>query len=96
LLPKDFLRFWLTGEHISDMSDSAGTSWLDVKNRRWSTELLEATGLNINHMPSLVEGTEQAGKLRPELAHRWGISDGVILAGGAGDNAASACGVGTV
>ncbi len=48
LLPKDYLRLWLTGEHISEMSDSAGTSWLDVAGRRWSDELLAATGLDEN------------------------------------------------
>jgi xylulokinase len=96
LLPKDFLRLWLTGEHMSEMSDSAGTAWLDVARRRWSPELLAATDLDEGHMPSLVEGTEQAGGLRAELATRWGIAAGVPVAGGAGDNAASACGMGTV
>lgn len=95
LLPKDYLRLWLTGEYISEMSDSAGTSWLDTGARKWSAELLAATGLDESHMPSLVEGTEQAGKLRGELASAWGMSD-VVVAGGAGDNAASACGMGTV
>ncbi|NGN43957.1 xylulokinase [Mesorhizobium sp. CGMCC 1.15528] len=96
VLPKDFLRLWLTGEHISEMSDSAGTSWLDVANRRWSPELLAATDLDEKHMPSLVEGTEQAGVLRAELAAKWGINGKVVVAGGAGDNAASACGMGIV
>lgn len=96
LLPKDYLRLWLTGERISDMSDSAGTGWLNVAERGWSNELLEATGLTVEHMPSLVEGTEQAGTLRRELAERWGMSETVVVAGGAGDNAASACGAGTV
>lgn len=96
LLPKDFLRLWLCGEHISEMSDSAGTSWLDTSRRRWSPELLAATSLNESHMPSLVEGTEQAGALRAELAGRWGMKAGIPIAGGAGDNAASACGMGTI
>jgi xylulokinase len=96
LLPKDYLRLWLTGEHISEMSDSAGTSWLDTGKRAWSSELLAATGLDEKQMPRLVEGTEQAGKLRGELAARWGISGDAVVAGGAGDNAASACGMGTV
>jgi xylulokinase len=96
LLPKDYLRLWLTGEHISEMSDSAGTSWLDTGKRKWSSELLEATGLDETHMPTLVEGTEQAGKLRGELASQWGITGPAVIAGGAGDNAASACGMGTV
>ncbi len=96
LLPKDYLRLWLSGEHMSEMSDSAGTSWLDVGRRRWSAELLAATGLDESRMPALVEGTEPAGALRAELASRWGMQAGIPIAGGAGDNAASACGMGTV
>jgi xylulokinase len=96
LLPKDYLRLWLTGEHMSEMSDSAGTSWLDTGKRTWSPELLAATDLDEKQMPTLVEGTEQAGKLRAELAAKWGIAGGAVVAGGAGDNAASACGMGTV
>ncbi|MBY5610993.1 xylulokinase [Rhizobium leguminosarum] len=96
LLPKDYLRLWLTGDYISEMSDSAGTSWLDTGKRAWSSELLAATKLSEEQMPALVEGTEQAGKLRSELATQWGISGDVVVAGGAGDNAASACGMGTV
>ncbi|SIQ13719.1 xylulokinase [Rhizobium sp. RU35A] len=96
LLPKDYLRLWLSGEHISEMSDSAGTSWLDTGKRAWSSELLAATDLQEGQMPRLVEGTEQAGTLRAELAAAWGMQPGVVIAGGAGDNAASACGMGTV
>ncbi|OWO92343.1 xylulokinase [Rhizobium esperanzae] len=96
LLPKDYLRLWLTGEYISEMSDSAGTSWLDTGKRGWSSELLAATGLSREQMPALVEGTDQAGRLRSDLAAQWGISGSVVVAGGAGDNAASACGMGTV
>jgi len=96
LLPKDYLRLWLTGEHMSEMSDSAGTSWLDTGKRKWSSELLAATNLDEKQMPTLVEGTEVAGKLRGELASKWGIGGDVVVAGGAGDNAASACGMGTV
>ena len=96
LLPKDYLRLWLTGERISEMSDSAGTSWLDTGARKWSSELLAATDLSEDQMPKLVEGTEQAGMLRGELKLAWGIPGDVVVAGGAGDNAASACGMGTV
>ena len=96
LLPKDYLRLWLTGEHMSEMSDSAGTSWLDTAKRKWSSVLLAATNLDEKQMPTLVEGTEAAGKLRGELASKWGIGGDVVVAGGAGDNAASACGMGTV
>ena len=96
LLPKDYLRLWMTGESLSEMSDSAGTAWLDVGARRWSSELLDATDLPESAMPGLVEGTEQAGTLRDALAAEWGLSKGIVIAGGAGDNAASACGMGTV
>ena len=96
LLPKDYLRLLLTGEYLSDMSDSAGTSWLDTGKRAWSTELLDATGLTVEQMPGLVEGTDRAGTLRAELAAKWGLGSDVVVAGGAGDNAASACGMGTV
>jgi xylulokinase len=96
LLPKDFLRLWLSGEYLSEMSDSAGTSWLDVGARRWSAELLAATDLDEKHMPGLVEGTDKAGTLRSGLASKWGMGSAVVIAGGAGDNAASAAGMGTV
>jgi len=96
LLPKDYARLWLTGEFVSEMSDAAGTGWLDVGSRDWSTELLEASGMQIDQMPSLVEGTSVSGKLRESIASRFGMSSNVVVAGGAGDNAASACGMGTV
>ncbi len=96
LLPKDYLRLWLTGEHISEMSDSAGTSWLDTGKRAWSDSLLSATGLERRQMPDLVEGTEEGGTLKGDLAAKWGMDANVVVAGGAGDNAASACGMGTV
>jgi len=96
LLPKDYLRYRLTGTFFSDMSDASGTSWLDTANRRWSPDLLAATGLGEEHMPALVEGTAPTAPLRSEVADRWGIDGTPVLAGGAGDNAASACGVGAV
>ena len=96
LLPKDALRLWLTGEAVSDMSDASGTSWLDVASRDWSDELLEATNLSRDHMPRLVEGSAPSGELRRELARDWGFAGPVVVAGGAGDNAASAIGMGMV
>jgi len=98
LLPKDWLRFMLSGEAVSEMSDAAGTLWLDVGARDWSDELLAATGLTREHMPRLVEGSEVSAHLKPELAARWGVGSGttVLIAGGAGDNAASAVGMGLV
>lgn len=96
LLPKDYLRLWLTGEHVSEMSDASGTSWLDTGARDWSDSLLADCGLSRAQMPRLVEGSEVSGLVRPELARRWGLPPGVIVAGGGGDNAASGVGVGVV
>jgi xylulokinase len=96
LLPKDYLRLMLTGEAVSDMSDAAGTLWLDVRRRDWSDEMLEATGLSRRHMPRLVEGSAPGGALRPELGRSWGMTERVVVAGGGGDNAASAIGMGVV
>ena len=96
LLPKDYLRLWLTGEHVAEMSDATGTSWLDTGARDWSDELLAATGLARAQMPRLVEGSEVSGTLRDALAARWGLPKGVVVAGGGGDNAASGVGVGVV
>ncbi|HEY1129747.1 MAG TPA: xylulokinase [Roseateles sp.] len=96
LLPKDWLRLQLSGECVSEMSDAAGTLWLDVARRRWSPEALALTGLNERHMPRLVEGSEPSASLKPELAARWGMKAGIPIAGGGGDNAASAVGMGVV
>ena len=96
LLPKDYLGWKLTGEFVSDMSDAAGTLWLDVARRDWSERMLAATGLSRSHMPRLVEGSAAAGQLRDELRREWGISGPVLVAGGAGDNAASAVGIGVI
>jgi xylulokinase len=96
LLPKDWLRFMLGGERASDMSDASGTLWLDVAARDWSDELLAACGLDRSRMPRLVEGSAAAGRLKPELAQRWGLPAGIPIAGGGGDNAASAVGMGLV
>lgn len=95
LLPKDYLRLIMTGEKASDMSDAAGTLWLDVENRIWSDAMLEATGLSQAQMPALFEGTALTGCLRPDIAAAWGMGQ-VPVAGGAGDNAAGAVGVGVV
>lgn len=96
LLPKDWLRMRLSGEKVSDMSDAAGTLWLEVARRDWSETLLAATGMQRGQMPRLVEGNAISGRLLPELARRWHISRQVPIAGGGGDNAASAVGIGAV
>ena len=96
LLPKDWLRLQLTGEAVSDMSDASGTLWLDVAQRRWSEAMLDACRLTLDHMPRLVEGSALSGVLIHGVAQAWGMGAGVVVAGGAGDNAASAVGVGAV
>ncbi|MFM2354858.1 MAG: hypothetical protein RLZZ528_594, partial [Pseudomonadota bacterium] len=96
LLPKDYLRLWLTGEHVAEMSDAAGTSWLDTGGRDWSDGLLAATGLTRSQMPRLVEGSEVSGQIRDSIADRFGLPKGCVVAGGGGDNAASGIGVGVV
>jgi xylulokinase len=96
LLPKDWLRFGLTGEKVSEMSDSSGTLWLNVGQRRWSPEVLAAVGLGVEHMPWLVEGSEVSARLSPRPAARWGLRPGIPVAGGGGDNAASSVGLGAV
>lgn len=95
LLPKDYLRFCLSGDFAADMSDAAGTLWLEVAKRDWSDKLLNACGLNRSHMPKLYEGNQITGTLLPELAQCWGMP-AVPLVAGAGDNAAGAIGVGIV
>ncbi len=95
LLPKDYVRLRMTGMAASDLSDSSGTLWLDVSERRWSETVLGACGLGVEHMPRLLEGTEVTGQLRREIAVLWGMDPVPVVAGG-GDNAAGAAGVGVV
>ena len=96
LLPKAYVRYRLTGEMVEDMSDAAGTLWLDVGQRRWSETVLKATGLDLHQMPRLVEGNEPSAVLSAAFARRWGMADNVVVAGGAGDCAASAIGLGAI
>ena len=94
MLPKDYLRFRLTGEKVTDVSDAAGTLWLDVGKRQWSEGLITACGLSVTQMPKLVEGNEDSGIVLKEFAREWEIHEDVIVAGGGGDNAVSAVGIG--
>ena len=96
LLPKAYLRLVLTGEAIEEMSDASGTLWLDVGRRAWSDRMLATAGLDRSHMPALVEGSQPAGRMRPELSRELGFDAPPLLAGGAGDNAAGALGLGAV
>ena len=95
LLPKDYVRLKLTGEKVSDMSDASGTGWLNVGAREWSDPMLLATGLARTHMPRLTEGTSPTGTLSERAAQELQLPRAVV-AGGGGDNAASAAGLGVV
>ncbi len=95
LLPKDYVRLCLTGDHASDRSDASGTLWLNVAQRAWSNEMLEACGLDVHAMPLLYEGTEITGQLRGEVAEAFGCERVPVVAG-AGDQAAGAAGVGVI
>ncbi len=94
LLPKDWLRWRLTATAVSDMSDAAGTLWLDVGRRAWSPQLLQAGGMTLAQMPAVVEGSDVSGHLQRDAAIALGLPEGLPVAGGGGDNAASAVGIG--
>ncbi|KEG12201.1 putative xylulokinase [Trypanosoma grayi] len=93
LLPKDYLRYLMTGDYASEMSDSSGTLWMDTAKRGWNDDLLRACGLSQELMPKLYEGTAITGHLKPCLAKQWGMNE-VPVVGGGGDNAAGAVGAG--
>ena len=96
LLPKDYVRLRLTGEHATDASDAAGTLLLDVRRRNWSGEILDAVELPSEWMPTVYEGSESTGTLRKEMAEELGLPAGIPVAAGGGDNAAAAVGTGIV
>lgn len=96
LLPKAYVGYRLTGEMVEEMSDASGTLWLDVAKRDWSEEALAATYMTRDHMPRLIEGSAAGGRLKPEFTARWGMESAPVLAGGAGDNAAGAVGLGAI
>jgi xylulokinase len=94
LLPKDYIRLRLTGDKATDASDASGTLLLDVRERRWSEEILGALDLDPAWLPEVHEGTEATGTLRPEVAGELGLPRDLPVAAGGGDNAAAAVGVG--
>jgi len=96
LLPKAYVSFRMTGEMVEEMSDASGTLWLDVAARDWSDKTLAATALDRSFMPRLVEGSAAGGQLSNELCQRWGMTSAPVVAGGAGDNAAAAIGLGAI
>ena len=96
MLPKDYVNYRLTGVHSCDYSDASGTLLLDVKNKRWSEEMLALCGLRPEQLPALHDSAACIGTLTPEAARALGLPEGVKVAAGAGDNAAAAVGVGVV
>ncbi len=96
MLPKDYLAYRMTGVHSSDFSDASGTLLLDVSRKCWSDEMLDICSVEKAWMPKLYESYEKTGTLRQEVADILDFSKDVIVAAGAGDNAAAAVGTGTV
>lgn len=96
LLPKDYLRFQLTGEYVCDVSDASGTSLFDVVRRTWSTDLADKLGIDRNILPVVMESTEISGKVSRATAASTGLLEGTPVVAGAGDQAASAIGNGIV
>ena len=95
-LPKDYLAYRLSGTFCTDYSDASGMLLLDVKNRRWSQEMLDIVGIREEQLPKLFESYEKVGTLKPDVARELGLPETCIVAAGAGDNAAAAVGTGTV
>ena len=96
MLPKDYIAYRMTGVFSTDYSDASGMLLLDVKNKRWSQEMLELCGIDKSMLPKLYESYEITGTVRSEVARETGLPEGVKVAAGAGDNAAAAIGTGTV
>lgn len=96
MLPKDYLIYRLTGVHATDYSDASGMLLLDVEHKCWSAPMLELCGITEEQMPKLYESYEKVGVVLPEVAEQLGLSANVLVAAGAGDNAAAAVGTGTV
>jgi xylulokinase len=96
LLPKDYVRFRLTGEYATEVSDASGTALFDVVHRRWSYEMVDGLGLDRGLLPVCCESSDVTGKIMPSVAEMTGLKAGTPVAGGGGDQAASAIGNGIV
>jgi xylulokinase len=94
LLPKDYIRYRLSGRFATDASDAAGTLFLDLEQRTWSGEILDALGVPASWLPDVFESPESAGSLAPDVAEDLGLPPGIPIAAGGGDNAAAAIGTG--
>lgn len=96
LLPKDYIRYKLTGEFATDVSDASGMQLLDVPNRCWSEEICNALDIDMSMLAKVYESCEVTGKISKSAAELTGLAEGTIVVGGAGDNAAAAVGTGVV
>lgn len=96
MLPKDYIAYMLSGSFCTDVSDASGMLLFDVKNKSWSKEMMDICGVTRDQLANIYESYEVVGTLKPELATRFGLSETVRIAAGAGDNAAAAVGTGTV
>ncbi len=96
LLPKDYLRYRLTGEYATEVSDASAMQLLDVRHRCWSPELLAAMDIKESQLGKMYESTDATGQLLPDVSGLLGLTTKTIVAGGAGDNAAGAVGTGVV
>ncbi len=96
VLPKDYVRLWLTGALATDMSDAAGTMWLDEASRDWSDAALDASGMRRDQMPRLHEATDLAGAVRADLVSKWGLGGTIAVAAGGGDAAVGGIGIGAI
>lgn len=96
MLPKDYINYLLTGVHACDVSDASGMLLLDVQKKAWSKEMMEICSVKECQMPKLVESYDQIGTVKSDIAKELGLPEGIVVAGGAGDNAAAAVGTGVV
>ena len=96
LLPKDYIRYRLTGDYAMDKADGSGTILFDLKNRNWSAEVLAALEIPANWLPPTFEGPAVTGHVSAPAAAETGLAQGIPVVGGAGDQAAQAVGVGAV
>lgn len=96
MLPKDYLAFKMSGVYSTDVSDASGTLMLDVENRKWSDKMLNFLEISEKNLPKLFESYECVGKIKKEIAEKYGFSENVKIIAGGGDQATGAVGVGVV
>lgn len=96
MLPKDYISYMLSGSFATDYSDASGMLLLDVKNKKWSKEMIDICSISEDMLPKLYESYEVVGAIKPELAKELGLNDDIKIIAGAGDNAAAAIGTATV